>query len=111
MIIREPIDEGGVGPVLQKPPYEIGEQVPVPSHRCIDTAGLGERFRMRDLAVQGLSHAVKPLELVRTISGDRRDGGNGVRVVRSELRIEAVGLGEQRTRSSKIGHVRVYLAG
>ena len=44
LVVGEPIDEGGVGAVLEQPAHEIGEQVLMPADRRIDAAWLAQRL-------------------------------------------------------------------
>ena len=61
--------------------------------------------------MQRLAHAIETLELVRTIAGKHGDGGNGMGVVRGELRKERFGPREQRPRRGQISDVGIDLAG
>ena len=79
------------------------------AHRRIDAARLAQGFRVHDLAVEGLSHAVQPLELVWLASGKLGDRRDGVSVVGGELRVEAIGPCEKRPRRREIGDVGIHL--
>ena len=68
-VIGEPVDEGGVGAVLQQPAHEISQQIAMAADRRIDAARLAEALGAHDFAVQRLAHAVQPLKLE---GGDRR---------------------------------------
>ena len=39
VVVRDAVDEGGVGPVLQQAAHQVGEQGLVAAHRGIDAAG------------------------------------------------------------------------
>ncbi len=65
---------------------------------------------MDHLAMQRLSHAEEPLELVRLVARDRREPRHAMGVVRGELRIEAVGAIKQSARGGEIGNIRIHLA-
>ena len=67
--------------------------------------------RCRHFGVDGLAHAVKALELVRFISRQFCGGGDRMRVMGGELRIEAIWPGEQRSHRGEIRHIAVHLAG
>ena len=69
------VDEGGVGPVLQQPAHQIGQQIPhdcQPAHR---RAQVLSRTRLADCVVERLAHAVQALKLVGVIAEFRRDLG------------------------------------
>ena len=63
-VVRELVDGGGIRPVFQKPPDEIGEQRLMRPHRRVDAAWPVEIFRADHVAIKGLAHAVEALELV-----------------------------------------------
>jgi hypothetical protein len=78
--------------------------------RRIDAAARAFRFAHR--FVQRLAHAVQALELEAVpIWRHRQHGGDGVRVVRGELRVDAVGHRQQLSRAGDVRDVRVRLAG
>ena len=78
--------------------------------RRIDAAAraLGLAHRL----VQRLAHAVQALELetVAVLAGHLEDRRNGVRIVRGELRIDAVGHRQQLAGIGDVGDVGVGLA-
>ena len=67
-VIGEPVDEGGVGAVLQQPAHEVSQQIAMAADRRIDAARLAEALGPHDFAVQRLAHAVEPLKLVGAIA-------------------------------------------
>ena len=108
-VVDQPVDERGVGAVLQEAPHQIGQQILVPADRRIDAA---RQVGRDDLVVERLAHAVEALELERAIApGERAHRGDAVRVVGRELREERFGLGEQPLDAGEIGGVGRELAG
>ena len=88
--IDDLVHEGRIRTILQQPPHEIGQQVPMRPDRRIDAA-TAPRFLEHHI-MQPLAHAVKPLELERRIASHLEDRGHGMRIMRRKLRIEARGL-------------------
>ena len=87
LVVGQPVDEGGVGAVLQKAPHQIGQQILMAADRRIDPAGLVQPFGAGDLAVERLAHAVQPLEFeAAVVARHDRDGRDGVGIVGGELR-------------------------
>ncbi len=111
LVIGEPVDEGRVGAVLEQPAHQIGQQILVAADRGIDAAGpLDEPLLADHLVVQRLAHAMQALELEGgAAAGDMRRG-NGIGVVRGELRIERLLIAEQQPHAGQERHVRVQLA-
>ena len=50
------VHKGGVSTVLQQTPHQVGQQVAVRAHGCIDAAG--HQRILQHLAVDALAHAV-----------------------------------------------------
>ena len=118
VVVRDAVDEGGVGPVLQQAAHQVGEQGLVAAHRSIDAAGatqLAVGHLADHLFVQGFTHAVQALELVlaRVVVLTRQliDGRQGVGVVGGELGIDGLGHRQQLAGAGEVGDVRVGLAG
>ena len=116
--VGDAVDEGGVGAVLQQPAHQVGQQGFVAADRRIDAARPGQLTvgqRADHLLVEWLAHAVQALKLVLTgrvlLARQRVHGGQGVRVVGGELRVDRVGRGQQSLGASQVGHVGVGLAG
>ena len=117
-VVRDAVDEGGVGPVLQQAAHQVGEQGLVAADRRIDAAG-ATQLAVGDLAdhlfVERLTHAVQALELVlaRVVVLTRQlvDGRQGVGVVGGKLGIDGLGHRQQLAGAGEIGDIRVGLAG
>ena len=112
LVVGQPVDEGGVGAVLQKAPHQIGEEILMAADRGIDPAGLVQPFGAGDLAVERLAHAVEPLIFEAAVgAGEHRDGRDGVGIVGGELGIEDVAALEHQPGAGEIGDVGRDLAG
>ena len=113
--VGDAVDEGGVRPVLQEAPHEIGEQRLVRADRGVDAARPVEFFPADDFLIQRLAHAVQALELIlaaiKIRPGHRHDGGERLGVVGGELRKDRVRGGKQLARAGEIADVGVDLAG
>ena len=116
-LVGDPVHEGGVGAVFQQPAHEVGQQRLVRAHWGIDAARAADAplgHRSHHLFVQRLPHAVQALELVglraRRCARQFVDGGQRVRVVRGELRVDRIGRGEHLARAGEVGRVGVGLA-
>ena len=116
--IADAVDEGGVGAVFQQAPHQVGQERLIGAHRGVDAArpaqaafgdGLG------DLLVERFTHAVQALEFVLAgvvvPAGQFVDGGQCLRVVRGEHRVDGVGHFQQFAGADLVGHVGVHLAG
>ncbi len=112
--IGDPIDEGGVGAILEQAAHQVGEQGLVGADRRVDAAGPAQLVLADDLLVERLAHAVQALELVlagvEIAARHLHDGGERVRVVGRELREDRVRRGEQPSRAGEVGDVGVHLA-
>ena len=76
LVIRQAVDEGGVGAILQQAAHEIGQQVLMASHGSIDAAGLVQLVLADDLLIERLAHAMQPLEFeAPVIARHHRDCG------------------------------------
>ena len=62
-LVDDPVDEGGVGAVLQQPAHQIGEQVFMTADRGVDPHRQARLVRSHDLRVERLAHAVQALKL------------------------------------------------
>ncbi len=111
-LVQQRVHEGGVGPVLQQPAHQIGQQVFMPAHRRIGphhhpvvevVGGLVER----------LAHAVQALELDADPGVGRHPPhrGQGVGVVGGELRVEVRPRADHRPRADQVGEVCRRLGG
>ena len=116
-LVGDAVDERGVGAVLQQPTHQIRQQCLVTADRRVDAARpaqLAFGNRSDDLVVQRLAHAVQALEFVLALlvirTGEVIDRGQGVRVVRRELRVDRLRRGQQLSRAGEIRHVGVHLA-
>ena len=116
--IADAVDEGGVGAVFQQAPHQVGQQRLVGAHRGVDAArpaqtAFGHGFG--DLLVERFAHAVQALEFVLAgvvvPAGQFVDGGQCLRVVRGEHRVDGVGHFQQFAGADLVGHVGVHLAG
>ena len=110
------VDKRGVGAVFQQAAHQVGKQRFVRAHRGINTAGpaqLACGHRAHDLLVQRLAHAVQALELVLpgvvVVPGHVVNGGQGLRVVCGELRVDGLGGGQQHAGAGKVRHIGVCL--
>ena len=105
-VVDDAVDERGVGAVFEQAPHQIGEQVLVAADRRVNPAGVVEMLGSDDLLVERFPHAVQALEFpVPAIAGHFENRGNGMRVVRCELRIEGGAMGEQPARAGEIGDI------
>ena len=109
--IGQLMHEGGIGAVFEQTPHQVGEQIAMRADRRIDAAGdrrVGQHF-----AIHALAHAVQALHLERRAGGVREfeHGGDGARVVRSELRIDVRRGREQAPRTREIRQIGVMLVG
>ena len=112
-VVEQGVHEGGVGPVLQQPTHQVGQQVLVaphgrigPQHHVVAEAGVGR-------AVERLAHAVQPLVL-HPHAGLRRHVAHGrqrMGVVGGELRIERRRGVDERLGRHQIGQVGGRLGG
>ena len=112
--IRDPVDERGVGAVLQQAAHQIGEQRLVRADWCVDAAGPVQPVRPDHILIERLAHAVQALELilpgVEIRAGQLHDGRERQRVVGRELREDRVGRGQQPLGAGDVGHIGVDLA-
>ena len=110
LVIGELVHEGRIGAVLQQPPHQVGQQVAVLAHRRVD-AQRQLRVRGQHLAEHALAHAVQALELERRAGLARHLGDRGDRagVVGRELRIDHVGMADQRACAGQVRDVGVLL--
>jgi hypothetical protein len=112
LVVGQPVDEGRVGPVLQQPAHQVGQQVLVAAHRRIDATRPVELVGPEHFPIERLAHAVQPLELVvLRLARHHRDGGQRMGVVGGELGIEHVAPRQHQFGAGEIGHVRADLAG
>ena len=110
-VVDELMDERGIGPVLQQPPDEIGEERLMRPHWRVNAARPVEVLFTDHVAVKRLAHAVQALELViadlelrpRHVI-DRRER---VGVVRRELGEDDIAAGEQALGASEIADVGI----
>ena len=117
-IVRDTVDERGIGAVLQQTTHQIRQQRLVGAHRGVDPAR-PIQFAVGDLAhhllVQRFAHAVQALELIlaRVVVLARQlvDSRQSMGVVGGELRINQVRHRQQLFRAGEIGDVGVNLAG
>ena len=119
--VGELVHERRVGTVLQQAAHQVGQQVAMRAHRCVDAAGNARL--LQHLAVDALTHAVQALQFKPGLQPAKRrsvgvrggghleDGRNGCGVVRGELRKDRIGGIEQSARASQIAHVGVRLLG
>ena len=111
--IDDPVDERRVRAVLEQSPDEVRQQVLVLTDGRVDAARYADPVRPRDLGVQALTHAVQALEFECPpgAPGHVPHGRHRVRVVRGELRVEAVrALLQDQPGAGKVRDVRVRLA-
>ena len=109
ILIHDLVHEGGVGAVFQKPADEIGQKVAMRADRRIDAAaGL---FALQHDVMQPFAHAVQALELERFARAHVDDRGDGMGVVGGELRVDAVGHGQQLFRIGDVADIGRFLAG
>ncbi len=108
-VVGQLVHEARVGAVLQQAAHEVGEQVAVLAHGRVHAAG--HRRILHHLAVDALAHAVQALHFERGVLRARhlQDRGDGAGVVRGELRVDDVGVGDQRTRAGQVRNVGVFL--
>ena len=114
-LVGDPVDEGGVGAVLQEPADEVGEQGLVRTHRRVDAAGPVELSRSHHRPVERFAHAVQALEFEvagpEAGAGHLHDGGERLGVVGGELWENSIGGRQQLPGAGEVGDVRVRLAG
>ncbi|GAV34483.1 hypothetical protein ROTAS13_02150 [Roseomonas sp. TAS13] len=112
--ILDAVHEGGIGAVLQQAAHEIGEQRLMRADRRVDAAGAVQLSRPDHLLVERLPHAVQALELMvadaETLAGQGVDAGQGLGIVRGELREDGVARLQQLPRAGEVGDIRVPLA-
>jgi len=100
LFIDDLVDKGRIRAVLQQPAHQIGQQIAVRADGGVDAAA--GVFAVLDDLVQGRAHAVQSLEFISRpaphIGGHIEDGGDGMGIMRGELRIDAVGLVQQMPR-------------
>ena len=121
--VRHAVHERGVGTVLQQAAHQVSQQGFVGTHGRIDAAGppqlavlgiLGILVGAHHLFVQRLAHAVQALELVvpfgKARPGQSVDGGQGLRIVRGELRIDLRWGRQQFAGAGQIRHISMRLA-
>ena len=104
IVIEERMHERRVGAVLQQTPNEIRQQIFVAADRRINTH---RQLRLSG-SVKRLAHAVQALELkigAASARGHAANGGDGVRIVRRELREDRAGL-QQIARAGEIVDIR-----
>ena len=108
--VHQPVDERAVGAVFQQTPDQIGQQLPVRAHRCINPAC--RPVAADHLVVEDFPHAMEALKLkVPTPIGEGQNGRHGVGVVGGEQRKKPVGPGQQALRAGQIGDIGRHLAG
>ncbi len=116
-LIDDAIDEGGIGAIFQQAAYQIGQQGFMCPDRRINAAGLAQaarRQRADHVVVERLAHAVQALELVvldPARLGQRMHAGQGMGIVRGELRIHRIGCRQQALGADQIGQIGMCLAG
>ncbi len=113
-VVHEPMHEGRVGAVLQKPPHQIGEQRLVRADRRIDAAGAVEALGSDHEPVEAFPHAMQALEFV-VAPAERAprhaiDRGERLRIVRGELRENGVAAREQALGAGEVAHIGVAFA-
>ena len=115
ILIGDLVDEARIGPVLQQPPHQIGQQRLMAPHRRIDTAGAGELVLGHHLFIERFAHAVQALELVipdfEVRPGQRMDRRHGLRVVGRKLRKHHIPRRQEFFGACKIAHIGMHLAG
>ncbi|VFT76744.1 Uncharacterised protein [Klebsiella aerogenes] len=116
-IVRDTVDERGIGAVFQQTAHQIRQQRFVGAHRGVDPAR-PVQFAVGDFAhhllVQRFAHAVQALELIlaRVVVLARQlvDSRQGMGVVGGELRVNQVRHRQQLFRAGKVGDVGIDLA-
>ena len=110
--IDDAIDERGVGAVLEQTPHQIGQQVFVRAHRRVHAAGKLAPGPAHHAVVQLRAHAMQALEFepIGVAAENFRDVRDGVRVVRGELRIDALAGALEQPRTGEVGNVGIGLA-
>ena len=113
--IGHPVDERAVGPVLEQPAHQIGQQILVRSDRRINphprrrasrlALGAGEFF------VNILAHAVEALEFERAACSERGDRADCIGVVRGKGREQRIARIEQPRGTGEVRHIGCHLAG
>ena len=108
-LVGQLMHEGRVGAVLQQPAHEVGQQVAVFADRRIDAAS--DRRILQHLAIDPFAHPMETLHLERRIGCARhlQDGRDGAGVVRGELRVDRIGIADQRARAGEVRDVGVLL--
>ncbi|CAB3925919.1 hypothetical protein LMG26858_05800 [Achromobacter anxifer] len=116
-LVADQVHERGVGAVFQQAAHQVGQQGFMRADRRIDAAGTVElalRQRTHHLVVQRFAHAVQALELILAgivvLPRQLIDRGQGVGVVRGELREHRLGRAQQLAGAGQVGHVGVDLA-
>ena len=109
-VVGQLVHERRVGAVLQQPPHQVGQQVAVLAHRRVD-AHAASLASLQHLAVHALAHAVQALHLEARAARARHlhDRGDGAGVVGRELRVDHVGVADQRAGAGQVGDVGVVL--
>ena len=92
----EPVDERGVGAVLEQAAHQVREQILVAADGRVNAARAVELAVADDLLVKRLAHAMQALELeFAPRRRRRRRRRDRVGVMRGELRIEGNRVGQQ----------------
>ena len=109
--VRESVDEGAVGAVLQQAADQVGEQVPMGAHRIVGAAGNVALALREHPVVECLAHAVQALQLERRAARHLQDRRHRMGVVGGELGVEARPQPQQGLGAGEVGQVGVGLAG
>jgi hypothetical protein len=84
--ISDLVHEGGVGPVLEQPPDQVGQEIGEAADRCVDAAWDGA-FGKKGV-VERIAHSKELLKL--EISPEVQDGGHSPAIVGGESRFDVV---------------------
>ena len=112
------MNKRGVGAVLQQATNQVGQQIAMGAHGCVDPhrRHLGARGVLADAVVRGLAHAVQALPLVVggchvQVLGQLHHRCHGDGVVGGELRPHQRHMLQQLSGAGQVGQVGVCLAG
>ena len=114
IVVGDAVDETRVGAILEQAADEVGEQFLVASDRGVDPHRgnpiADASLESGEFVVEPLAHAVEPLELERSRSGECLDRTDGVGVVGREGRVEHVAGGEHALGAGEVADVGRDLA-
>ena len=109
--IDDLVHEGRIRTVFQQTPHKVGQQVAMRAYGGVDAAA--RAFGLQHRVMQRLAHAVQALEFEpgAVLARHIEDRGHRMGVMRRELRVDAVAVGQQLVRAGDVGDIGIGLAG